>query len=353
MKPLRTFCWALVLAALAFASCRDEAATSVTGAYTFKTGGQVKVLPTVLAADSVDAVAACSALSGYDLTDLWAPLMPESGQMNLVYTNEAKDSVILAFTALLGDLCTLTGKLSGDTLTLSGGDMKSMQVTDGTASLGGGFVNVSGGGILYNGALILDLYYDGSITSTTTGRSTEMTITDSRIQCVAQTFPYLGLDVYAYKTGGQVKLMPTVLTDSLVNAVDASSALIGYDLHDLWLPLKPEAGALNIAGTDAEGNLLTLSFNALLGDVCTLKATTIGDEVVLTNDNTKTMQLTDGEQSLGGGIVAVTGSGKRTDDMLLLDFDYQGTFTTTVTGHAVQMTIVDSKVQCNAKKNKD
>jgi hypothetical protein len=65
------------------------------------------------------------------------------------------------------------------------------------------------------------------------------------------------------------------------------------------------------------------------------------------------MQLTDGEQSLGGGIVAVTGSGKRTDDMLLLDFDYQGTFTTTITGRAVQMTIVDSKVQCNAKKNKD
>ena len=95
-----------MLAASAFASCRDEAATSVTGAYTFKTGGQVKVLPTVLAADSVDAVAACSALSGYDLTDLWAPLMPESGQMNLVYTNEAKDSVILTFTALMGDLCT-------------------------------------------------------------------------------------------------------------------------------------------------------------------------------------------------------------------------------------------------------
>ena len=353
MKPFRTLCWALLLTCLTFFGCRDEASTSVTGAYTYKTGGQVKVLPTVLTVDSVDAVEACSALSGYDLNNLWAPLMPESGQMSMVYTNEAKDSVILTFTALLGDVCTLTGTLSGDTLTLSGGDIKSMQVTDGTASLGGGFVGVSGEGILYNGALILDLYYNGSITSGGAGRSTEMTITDSRIQCVAQTIPYLGLDVYAYKTGGQVKLMPTVLTDSVVNPVDACSELIGYDLHDLWLPLKPEAGALNIAGRDAEGNVLTLSFNALMGDVCTMKATVMGDEVVLANDNTKTMQLTDGEQSLGGGIVSVTGSGKRTDDLLLLDFDYHGTFTTSVTGRAIQMTIMESNVQCNAKKNKD
>jgi hypothetical protein len=352
MKHFKTLlACGLVILLIGLVGCRDEAATSFTGGYVYKTGGQLKVLPTVLTGDSVDAVAACSTLSGYDLSNLWAPLTPESGEMTMVYTNEAKDSVILTFTALLGDLCTLRGTLTGDTLTLSGTDTKSMQLTDGSQSLGGGFVTVSGEGRMYNNMLILDLRYEGAFNSTTMGRSTEMTIVDNRIQCVAQTFSYLGLDVYAYKTGGQVRLMPTVLTDSTVTAVDACSELCGYDLHDLWLPLKPESGALNITGPDTDGSVLTLSFNALLGDICTMRATQNDERLVLTGDNSKTMQLTDGEQSLGGGVVNVTGSGKRTDNQLLLDLDYTGTFTSTVTGRAVEMTILDSKVQCSATKN--
>ena len=352
MKSFRTFLTLLTLAGLVLTGCRDNALTTFTGSYTYKTGGQLKVLPTVLTGDSVDAVAACSALSGYDLANLWAPLTPESGEMTMVYTNEAKDSVILTFTALMGDLCTLTGTLSGDTLTLSGKDTKSMQITDGNGSVGGGFVTVSGEGKLYDELLILNLSYEGAFTSTATGRSTEMTVVESRVQCVAQTLsPHLKPLTFYYKTGGQVRLMPTVLTDSLANAVDACSALSGFDLKDLWLALKPEAGALNIVGTDGDGEALTLSFNALLGDVCTLGATAYGENLVLTGNNTKSMQVTDGDQTLGGGIVTVSGSGKRTDGLLLLDLDYQGTFTSTATGRPIEMTILESKIQCNATRN--
>ena len=345
------FCLVFSLSFL-LTGCADEAEPSFTGAYTYKTGGQLRVLPTALTADGVDAVAACSTLSGYDLANLWAPLTPESGEMTLIYTNEAQDSVILTFTALMGDLCTMTGTLAGDTLTLSGTDTKSMQLTDGNQSLGGGFVTVTGEGRMYDGSLILNLCYEGTLTSTAAGRSMEMTIMESRIQCVAQELSSrLDPLSYYYKTGGQVRLMPTVLTDSLMTAVDACSELCGYDLNDLWLALKPESGALNIVGTDADGEVLTLSFNALLGDICTLKAAVGGECIVLTDGNTKTMQLTDGDQSLGGGIVTVTGSGRRTDNLLLLDLDYRGTFTSSVTGRPIEMTIMESKVQCSATKN--
>lgn len=330
-------------------SCRDEASSLLTGAYVYKTAGQVRALPTVLTGDSVDAVAACSELSGYDLANLWAPLMPESGEMTVVYTGSAKDSVILTFSALMGDVCTLTGIFAGDTLTLAGTDLKSMQVTDGTGSMGGGFVTVSGTGRRYDGALIIDLRYEGSFTSSAMGRPTEMTITDSRIQCVAQTLSHLGLDAYAYKTGGQVKLMPTVLTDSTVTAVDACSALCGVSLSDLWLALKPESGSLSIV--EAEGGELMLSFNALMGDACTLTAKAVDNTLTLNAGGRKTMQLTDGEQSLGGGMVDVTGSGRRTDDLLLIDLDYRGTFITDITGTPIQMTILESKVQCSASRN--
>lgn len=336
-------------ACVLLAGCRDEATSPLTGSYVYKTAGQVRALPTVLTGDSVDAVAACSALSGYDLANLWAPLMPESGEMKVVYTGQAKDSVILTFTALLGDLCTLRGTFEGDTLTLEGTDRKSVQVTDGTGPAGGGFVTVGGTGRRYNGALILDLCYRGTLTTSVTGRPTEMTITDSRIQCVAQTLPSLGLNVYAYKTGGQVRLMPTVLADSTATAVDACSALCGYNLHDLWLPLKPESGALNIV--EAEGGALLLSFNALLGDAFTLAATAADGTLTLSDGGRKTMQLTDGQQSLGGGTVEVAGRGCRTDDLLLIDLDYRGTFVTTVTGSPVEMTILESRVQCSASRN--
>ena len=143
--------------------------------------------------------------------------------------------------------------------------------------------------------------------------------------------------------------MPTVLTDSTVTAVDACSALCGVSLNDLWLPLKPEAGSLNIVET--EGGELMLSFNALMGDACTLTAKVKDNTLTLSGDGRKTMQLTDGEQSLGGGTVDVTGSGRRTEDLLLIDLDYRGTFISNLTGSPVEMTILESKVQCSASKN--
>ena len=362
MKVLRFISFAVVVGCLALTGCRDGAETPLTGAYTYKTGGKLKVLPSMLASGSVEAVEACSELTGYDLKNLWAPLMPESGELTLVYTNEARDSVIVTFTALLGDLCTLSGTVSGDSVMLTG--IKSMQLTDGSSSLGGalvtdtrsggmtggGFVTVTADGKLYENVLILNLSYDGTISTSAMGRTTEMTITDSRIQCVAQTISSERIHNYYYKTGGQVKLLPTVLTDSLVMAVDACSELCGIDLSDLWLALKPESGALTIAGTGNDGDLLTLSFNTLLGDVCTMKGTQNGDRLVLTDDNEKSFQLTDGEETIGGGITTVSGSGSLTDDLLLLDLNYRGTLLYEGLGRPLEFTITDSKVECHAKR---
>lgn len=348
MKSIWKICIMFMASSVLLTSCQKDDRASLTGGYTFKTGGQLKVLPTALAGNDVDAVAACSELSGYDLANLWVPLQPESGGLAIVYTNETKDSLVLVFSALLGDVCTLSGTLHGDTLTLSGDNVKSMQVTDGSASLGGGFVTVTGEGKSIDDNLLITLHYAGTFNSTVTGQPVEMTIMDSRISCVAQKTSVLG-DNYAYKTGGQIRLMPTVLTDSVVNAVEACSALCGYDLSDLWLPLKPESGAMNITSSDA--NALTLSFDALLGDVCTLTAVGQGDEITLSGDNRKTMQLTDGENSLGGGIVSVTGGGSMDDGTLRLNLRYHGSFTSPVIGRPIEMTIMDSHIECIAKKN--
>ena len=40
-----------------------------------------------------------------------------------------------------------------------------------------------------------------------------------------------------------------------------------------------------------------------------------------------------------------------TDDLLLIDLDYRGTFITDITGTPTQMTILESKVQCSASRN--
>ena len=141
---------------------------------------------------------------------------------------------------------------------------------------------------------------------------------------------------YTYKTSGIVGLLPTQLIGT------------GLPVDTTWVALTPEQGQINIARKDADKSLMLVTWNDITGNACSTDAVLEGDELTLTlTPNTKTATLTDGKDTLGGGVVKYSGTATLYDNMLIFSLQYQGSFTISST----PMTIVGSKIECIAKAN--
>ena len=151
---------------------------------------------------------------------------------------------------------------------------------------------------------------------------------------------------YTFKTSGKVALLPT----DYVNATDeekAYMASVGISYEQVWVALKPEQGQMRIRKTGEDSGSAIITFNDLLGNACKASAVVKDNQISIPEPEEKTVSLTDGESTLGGGFVTYSGSGTRYEDLVTMDFTYQGTLMV----NDISMTIVDSKVECIATKN--
>lgn len=139
---------------------------------------------------------------------------------------------------------------------------------------------------------------------------------------------------YTYKTSGVVGVVPTQIIGT------------GLPMDTTWVALYPEQGQINIVTKDAWSSTVIVTWNDLTGNACSTEAKVDGNNLTLA-PNTKTVKLTDGSETIGGGIVRFSGDGMLYDNMLIIPMTYQGAFE--LSGHS--MTVVSSKVECIAKAN--
>ncbi len=149
---------------------------------------------------------------------------------------------------------------------------------------------------------------------------------------------------YTYKTSGTVTLMAPQLA-GLDAATLAAYKAAGINTDPVMVALYPEQGQMHVIG-DGDGKVI-ITFNDILGNADVTAGTVNGSSLTLEEGHTKTAQLTDGEEKIGGGVVAVSGSGEKYEDMLILDMEYKGTFSISGTS----MTVVASDVHCVAQSN--
>ncbi|MGN0188359.1 MAG: hypothetical protein ACI395_02465 [Candidatus Cryptobacteroides sp.] len=151
---------------------------------------------------------------------------------------------------------------------------------------------------------------------------------------------------YNYKTSGSVALMPSDYL-ALNDEEKAALAQAGISYEPTWVALSPEQGQMHIVVDDADGGTVLLTFNSFLGNGSSAEASVTDDRSITINGAPeKSATLTDGSQTIGGGFVIFSGSGRRYDDVLRFTLKYEGVFVV----EDKNMTVVDSKVECLATR---
>lgn len=149
---------------------------------------------------------------------------------------------------------------------------------------------------------------------------------------------------YTYKISGTVTLMAKDLVGLDAQTLAAYKQM-GVKVDPVTVALNPEQGQMHIL--EGDDDALVVTFNNILGNADVTTATVTGGTILLSGKDTKTAQVTDGVNTLGGGIVLFGGEGRCYDDMLILNLTYQGGFSI----GDVEMVVTGSDVKCVAQKN--
>ncbi len=150
---------------------------------------------------------------------------------------------------------------------------------------------------------------------------------------------------YTYKISGTLTLMSVDLTSMSQSERDSLSRL-GIDVSPCVLQLMPEQGQMHVL--DDRNNGVIVTFNDILGNAAVASGTVSESSITLKDGNTKTATVSkDGIIPLGSGIVTYSGSGRKYDDMLVIDMTYAGT----VNVGGFDMTVISSEVHCVAQHN--
>ena len=167
----RFFAVPMLLAVLSCAiSCSKQGFTNFEDSYSYKISGKLVLLPD-LYADSSAVV--------QDSNKIEIPLKAEQGQMRVF--DEGDGNVTLTFNDVFGNVTVSKAVLQDDRIVLAENQEKLVELDE--LDLNGRriYVTYSGEGRNYDSAVIFDLRYDGKVTY----RFKEMTIVDSKIECVA------------------------------------------------------------------------------------------------------------------------------------------------------------------------
>ena len=151
-------------------SCSKQSFRNFEESYSYKISGKLVLLP--------DKYADSSAVA-QEANKIEVPLKVEQGQMRVF--DEGDGNVSLTFNDVFGNVTISRGKVDEKNIILNEDQEKLIQL-DGLDLLEDGiFVKYSGEGKSYDTALIFDLRYNGKLTY----KFKEMTIVDSKIECVA------------------------------------------------------------------------------------------------------------------------------------------------------------------------
>lgn len=145
---------------------------------------------------------------------------------------------------------------------------------------------------------------------------------------------------YTYKISGALTLLSS---DAAGSDEEQGGSLFKKEPESF--EISPEQGQMHIL---EDGDSLIVTFNNILGNADVTSATLKNGTLKLSGKSTKSIQINEGGLRSWSGRVFYGGSGKRYDDMLILDLDYSGQIT--VSGKS--MTIVSSDVKCVAQSNK-
>lgn len=151
---------------------------------------------------------------------------------------------------------------------------------------------------------------------------------------------------YTYKISGTVTLMADQLIGLDATTLAAYKAA-GVNVDPVVVGLYPEQGQLHIVEPEGSEGKIILTFNDLLGNADVADGTYSGSKLTLAENQVKAVQLTDGKDKIGNGMVIYSGQGEKYDNMLVIDLTYSGKFTV----NNIPMTAVSSDVHCVAQEN--
>lgn len=134
---------------------------------------------------------------------------------------------------------------------------------------------------------------------------------------------------YSYKTSGSVEVERTMIE--------------GSEKSEETLSIVSENGQMNILKNG--DNKLIITMNAIGGDVVVLDAEVVDNELVI-SEFSRMVKIEDGSRTVSLNC-KVSGSGKKYDDVLILDLNYSGSGSSTLYSYSVK----SSSVKCVAKVN--
>lgn len=143
---------------------------------------------------------------------------------------------------------------------------------------------------------------------------------------------------YSYKMSGELSYAAT-------SPADESAVVTAPD--DLTFKLQSESGQMNILCRDRKSGSMTLTLNAVGGDVYVVDATAEGS-ALKTSEMPKTFKVTDSGQSFIKLEVVLDGEGEKLDDVVLLHLRAKsGTLRYLGRDYKVST----SRIECVAKEN--
>ena len=145
---------------------------------------------------------------------------------------------------------------------------------------------------------------------------------------------------YSYKLSGTLTLDKQLIETAELPDGGTSEP---SEPQEVTLPLISESGQMNVLKTSADSLIITM--NAIGGDVLVIDALVNGNDLEIC-EFSRIVRVEDGSRSVSLNCTA-SGSGKKYDDVIILDFIYSGSGSSTLYDYTVK----SSSVKCVAKVN--
>lgn len=148
---------------------------------------------------------------------------------------------------------------------------------------------------------------------------------------------------YSYKLSGTVTV-DKEFVDTAEEPVDPEQPAEPSEPIEATLALIAESGQMNVLKTGADSLVITM--NAIGGDVLVIDAC-VKDNNLEIKEFSKIVKCEDGNRTVSLNCT-VSGSGKKYDDVIIMDFSYLGEGSSTFYNYSIK----SSSVKCVAKVNK-
>ena len=148
---------------------------------------------------------------------------------------------------------------------------------------------------------------------------------------------------YSYKLSGTLTLDKQLIETAELPDGGTSEPSEPSEPQEVTLHLISESGQMNVLKTSADSLIITM--NAIGGDVLVIDALVNGNDLEIC-EFSRMAKVEDGSRSVSLNCTA-SGSGKKYDDVIILDFIYSGSGSSTLYDYTVK----SSSVKCVAKVN--